>query len=217
MIKRDNRPKIVIADDHRLVADVCKSLLDSEFNVVAIVGDGHSLVQTAINLKPDVALIDISMPILNGLDAGQQIRALVRSVRLVYLTMYQDIDLVAEAFRRGASGYLLKTCAAAELVLAIRTVLRGGSYLSSSIARDSVEYLVRSERHMASERDRLSHREQEVLQLLAQGKSMKEISTVLGISVRTVAFHKYRMLDTLHINNTVELIQYAIRHRVAAA
>src|SRR5438552_15755366 len=134
---RRNLPRILIADDHTLVAEACKKLLDSEYEVVATVGDGRALVRAAVELKPHLIIIDVAMPVLNGLDAGQQIKELLPSVKLVYLTMNHDADLAAEAFRRGASGYLLKTCAASELVSAVREGLRGMSYLSPRMARDT--------------------------------------------------------------------------------
>ena len=129
----------MIADDHAFVADACKKLLEPEYDVVATVGDGRALVRIAANLKPQVIIIDIGMPLLNGLDAGCQVTQILRSVKLVFLTMNTDPALAAEAFRRGASGYLLKTCAASELILAIREVLKGRSYLSSAIAKETVD------------------------------------------------------------------------------
>ena len=139
MITRRNLPRILIADDHILVAEACKKLLESEYEIVATVGDGRALVRAAIALKPHLIIVDVAMPLLNGLDAGQQVKEFLPAVKLVYLTMSHDADLAAEAFRRGASGFLLKTCAASELAIAIRHVLRGRSYLSPTIAKDTVE------------------------------------------------------------------------------
>jgi DNA-binding NarL/FixJ family response regulator len=212
-----NRPKIMIADDHTLVAEACKKLLEAEYEVVATVGDGRSLVRIAATLKPQVIVIDIGMPLLNGLDAGQQIKQFLRSVKLVFLTMNQDADLAAEAFRRGASAYLLKTCAASELTVAVREVLKGKSYLSPAIARDTVDFLLRQGKELIEEGQRLTERQREVLQLLAEGKSMKEVASVLNLATRTVAFHKYRIMEVLHAKTNAELVQYAIRNHVIAA
>jgi DNA-binding NarL/FixJ family response regulator len=212
-----NRPRIMIADDHTLVADACRKLLETDYDVVATVGDGRSLVRIAATLKPQVIIIDVGMPLLNGLDAGQQIKQLLRSVKLVFFTMSQDADLAAEAFRRGASAYLLKTCAASELTIAVREVLKGKSYLSPAIAKDTVDFLLRQDKELIDEGQRLTERQREVLQLIAEGKSMKEVANVLNVATRTVAFHKYRIMEVLHAKSNAELVQYAIRNHVIAA
>ncbi len=217
MIRKRNVPRILIADDHTLVAEACKKLLDPEYEVVATVGDGRSLVRACAELKPHLVIVDVSMPILNGLDAAQQVKELLPSVKVVFLTMNHDADLAAEAFRRGASGYLLKTCAASELVIAVREVLRGKSYLSPMIAKDTVDFLLRQEKPLIEEGQRLTERQREVLQLLAEGKCMKEVASVLNLTARTVAFHKYRIMEVLHARNNAELVQYAIRHHMIAA
>lgn len=164
-----NRSRILIADDHTLVAELCKTLLDSEFDVVGIVSNGQELMRTARELKPDLIIVDVAMPVLNGLDAGQQVKAALPEVKLVYLTMNPDPELAAEAFRRGARGYLLKTCAASELVTAVRYVLRGNSYLSPTLSRDTVRYLRHQRDKIVEEEKRLTDRQREVLQLLAEG------------------------------------------------
>src|SRR5271163_2801280 len=133
-----NRSRILVADDHNLVAELCKRLLETEFDVVGVVSNGRALIRSAGELKPDVIVLDIAMPVLNGLDAGQQVREVLPAVKLVFLTMNPDVEVAAEAFRRGASGYLLKTCAAGELVLGVREVLRGGTYMSPVLSRDTV-------------------------------------------------------------------------------
>src|SRR5580658_8715874 len=135
-----SRSRILIADDHTLIAELCRKLLDMEFDVVGTVSDGHALVRAAHELKPDVVVLDIAMPILNGLDAGRQVKEMLPALKLVYLTMNPDADVAAEAFRRGASGYLLKTCAASDIVLAVRDVLRGKSYTSRAL-RDAIDSL----------------------------------------------------------------------------
>ena len=212
-----DRARIIVADDHTLVAEACKRLLDTEYDVVATVGDGRELLRATARLKPQVIIIDIGMPLLNGLDAGQQIKKLLHSVKLVYLTMNQDADLAAEAFRCGASAYLLKTCAAAELTIAIREVLKGKSYLSPAIAKDTVDFLLNQADATVEEEHQLTDRQREVLQLLAEGKSMKEVGSVLNLTTRTVAFHKYRIMEALHAQSNAELVRYAIRKHVLAA
>ncbi|HEY7095719.1 MAG TPA: response regulator transcription factor [Terriglobales bacterium] len=212
-----NRPRILIADDHTLVADLCKKLLETEFDVVGTVGDGRSLLRTTAELRPDVVLVDITMPILNGLDAGEQIKAELPRTKLVFLTMNPNADVAAEAFRRGASAYLLKTCASSELVTAVRQVLRGYTYLSRNISEDAVSMLCRQEKKMVEEDVRLTRRQREVLQLLAEGRVMKEVADILNMSTRTVAFHKYRIMDVLGAKNGAELVRYAVRNHMVAA
>lgn len=208
------RPRILIADDHNLVAELCKRLLETEFDVVGVVVDGRALVRAAGELRPDVIVLDIAMPVLNGLDAGQQIKKSLPAVKLVYLTMNPDVEVAAEAFRRGAHGYLLKTCAAGELVLGVREVLRGKSYMSPALSRDTVNFLRRQGKNLIQEDDRLTERQREVLQLLAEGKVMKEVADILSMSTRTVAFHKYRMMEVLGAKNNAELVRYAIRNHM---
>jgi DNA-binding NarL/FixJ family response regulator len=212
-----NRSRILIADDHTLVAELCKKLLETEFDVVGTVSDGHALVRAAGELKPDVIVVDVAMPILNGLDAARQVKELLPAVKVIYLTMNPDIEIAAEAFRRGANGYLLKTCAAAEMVLAVRNALRGKSYMSPALSRDTVNFLRKQDKQLVNEDERLTERQREVLQLLAEGKVMKEVSTILHMSTRTVAYHKYRMMEVLGAKSTAELVKYAIKHHIVAA
>jgi DNA-binding NarL/FixJ family response regulator len=214
---QSNRPHIVIADDHTFMADACKKLLEPKYDVVATVGDGRALVRIAATLKPQVIIIDIGMPLLNGLDAGHQVKQLLPSVKLVFLTMNTDPVLAAEAFRRGASAYLLKTCGASELIAAVREVLKGMSYVSPAIAKETVDLLLRKDKEFIEEGDRLSERQREVLQLLAEGKSMKEVAYELNVAADTVAKQKYRIMKTLNVKNTAELVQYAIRNHIIAA
>jgi len=216
-VTMENRPKIIVADDHTLVAEACKKLLEPEYDVVATVGDGRALIRMASTLKPQVIIIDVGMPLLNGLDAGKQIKRLLRSVKLVYVTMNQDADLAAEAFRCGASAYLLKQCAASELTLAVREVLKGKSYLSPAIAKDTVDFLLGQDLASVEEESQLTDRQREVLQLLAEGKSMKEVASVLNLTTRTVAFHKYRIMDVVHAHSNAELVRYAIKKHVLVA
>jgi DNA-binding NarL/FixJ family response regulator len=212
-----NRSRILIADDHNLMAELCQRLLEPEFDVVGVFTDGRALVCAAGVLKPDVVVLDIAMPILNGLDAGQQLKKLLPAVKLVYLTMNNDVALAAEAFRRGASGYLLKTCAAADLVRAVRDVLRGRTYLSPALSRDTVNFLRTTENKLIDESELLTPRQREVLQLLAEGRAMKEVGAILRMTTRTVAYHKYRMMEVLGATHSSELVKYAVRNHMIAA
>jgi DNA-binding NarL/FixJ family response regulator len=214
---RRNLPRVLIADDHTLVAEACRKLLEPDYEVVATVSDGRSLVRAVAELKPHLVIVDVAMPLLNGLDAGQQAKELLPGIKLIFLTMNHDADLAAEAFRRGASGYLLKTCAASELAIAVREVLRGKSYLSPMIARDTVDFLLRQDKKLIDEGQRLTERQREVLQLLAEGKCMKEVAAVLNLTTRTVAFHKYRIMEVLNVRTNAQLVQYAIRNHLIAA
>jgi DNA-binding NarL/FixJ family response regulator len=211
------RPTILIADDHNLMAELCKRLLETEFDVVGTVNDGRALLRAAQELKPQVIVVDIGMPLLNGLDAGEQVKRLLPAVKLVFLTMSTESELAAEAFRRGASAYLVKTCATDELVVAVRNVLRGVSYISPSITRHKIDFLLRQGKPRVRARRRLTERQREVLQLLAEGRSMKEVAAVLGLSARTVAFHKYRIMEALGLKNNAELVQFAVREHIVAA
>jgi len=210
-----HRSKIIIADDHTLIAEACKNLLEPEFEVVRVVPDGRALLDAVAELRPDVVILDIAMPQLNGLDAGELLKQKNRSLKLVYLTMNIHPDAAAEAFRRGASGYVLKHCSAEELIVAVRRVLRGESYLSPLITRDTVDFLLRTGA-VYSEEKRISTRQSEVLQLLAEGKSMKEIAYMLHLKPGTVAFHKYRVMEVLGIKTNAELIEYALKHHIIA-
>src|ERR1700747_2591554 len=210
-----HRARLLIADDHTLLAEACKSLLEPEFDVVGIVDNGRALLQLASELKPEIVILDIAMPQLNGLDAGKQIKHLLPATKLVFLTMNLSPEVAAEAFRRGASGYVVKCSAAAELVRAIRRALRSESYLSPDITKETVDFLLRSGNSYAEEK-RITPRQREVLQLLAEGMSMKEIANTLNLKPGTVAFHKYRIMETLGLKSNAELLQYAINHHIGA-
>jgi DNA-binding NarL/FixJ family response regulator len=205
-----SRPRILIADDHALIAEAFTKLLASSFDVVATVYDGRSLIETAQRLQPDVILVDIGMPVLNGLEAAQRIKRSLPNVKVIYVTVNHDADLVAEALRRGASGYLPKTAAAAELVSAIYQALNGDCYLSPQLQSNASG----SGSKQLSAHPSLTERQMEVLQLLAEGKSMKEAAAVLNLTSRTVAYHKYRIMGNLRLRNDAEVVQYAMRHHV---
>jgi DNA-binding NarL/FixJ family response regulator len=206
------KPRVLLADDHALLLGAFEKLLAGECEIVGQVGDGRALVDAAEQLRPDVVVLDISMPLLNGLEAGRQIKQKLGDVKLVFLTMNEDPDLAAEAFRAGASGYLLKRSAASELVTAIREVMRARSYITPLVAQGLVESLQHTDDSTPA--NELTPRQREVLQLLAEGHSMKEVATVLNLTPRTVAFHKYRMMEQLRVKTTAELIQYAVKHHI---
>lgn len=204
--------RVLLADDHTLLLGALEKLLSEECEVIGQVSDGRALVAAAEELKPDVIVLDISMPLLNGVEAARQIKQKLRNVKLVFLTMNEDADLAAEAFRAGASAYLLKRSATSELPLAIREVMQGRSYVTPLVTEGLVESLLQPEpRKPAHE---LTPRQREVLQLLAEGRSMKEVASVLNLTPRTVAFHKYRMMDELKVKSTAELVQYAVKHHI---
>ena len=201
------RPRVLLADDHRLLLGAFRKLLEPECEVVGAVENGRALLDSARELRPDVVVVDISMPLLNGLDAGRQLKQLLPGARLIFLTMNEDPDLVAEALRIGASGYLLKNSAASELVLAIREAMDGKTYVTPRAA-ERVGH--------ARLGDGLTPRQREVLQLLAEGHSMKEVAGILNVTPRTVAFHKYRLMEELGLKTNADLVQYAVRHKIVS-
>jgi DNA-binding NarL/FixJ family response regulator len=201
-----------MADDHAMLLDAFRALLEPEFDVVGTVTDGRMLLEEFSRLHPDVVVLDIAMPLLNGLDAGRQLIAQRKSVKLIYLTMNPDPDLAGEALRLGASGYVLKSSAAHELTQAIHEALRGRSYITPLIARDVVGSLIAH----PTERHELTTRQREILQLLAEGRSMKEVGAILDVTPRTVAFHKYRMMEQLRLKTSAELVQFAVKQGVVA-
>jgi DNA-binding NarL/FixJ family response regulator len=210
-----HRARLLIADDHTLLAEACKHLLEPEFDVVGIADNGRALLQLASELKPEIVILDIAMPQLNGLDAGKQIKHLLPATKLVFLTMNMSPEVAAEAFRRGASAYVVKSSAASDLVRAIRRALRSESYLSPDITKETVDFLLRSGTSQALEKE-LTPRQNEILHLLAEGMSMKAIAAVLNLKPGTVAFHKYKMMETLGLKSNAELLQYAIRHHLGS-
>lgn len=207
-----SRPRVLLADDHALLLGAFEKLLAADCQIVGQVADGRALVEAAERFDPDVIVLDISMPLLNGLEAGRQIKQKRRSIKLVFLTMNEDPDLAVEAFRAGASAYLLKRSAASELSTAIHEVMKGRTYITPLIAGDLVGSLMQPAAQSPS--DALTPRQREVLQLLAEGHSMKSVGSVLNLTPRTVAFHKYRMMEQLKVKSTAELIQYAVKHHI---
>ena len=211
-----SRPRLLIADDHTLVLEAFKTMLEPEYEVVGAVADGRSLVDAALRLTPDLIVADFYMPLLNGLDAARIILHELPAVKFVVLTMDQDPDLSASAFRMGVSGYLLKNSAGAELKKCVAAVCSGRRYLTQAVARGCIaDLLLLSEPPAAP--DDLSEREREVLQLLAEGRPMKQVADILAISPRTVQFHKYRVMERFHLKSTAEVVQFAIHNRLIAA
>jgi DNA-binding NarL/FixJ family response regulator len=207
------RPRVLLADDHTLLLEAFEKLLAEECDVVGAVSNGRALLEAATRLHPDVAVIDIGMPLLNGIDAARRLKQLQPDIRIIFLTMNEDPDVAAEAFRAGASGYLLKRSAASELLTAIREMMKHRSYVTPLVT----EGLVGSMLHQpeaAEMTEALTPRQREVIQLIAEGHSMKEVAAILNITPRTVAFHKYRVMAQLHIKTTAALIQYAVRHHI---
>jgi DNA-binding NarL/FixJ family response regulator len=210
------RPRILLADDHRLLRESLSRMLDSDCEVVGAFADGRTVLVEAPRLRPDIVVLDIAMPILNGLDTARQLRNIMPEVKVIFLTMSEDADVAAEAFRVGASGYLLKNSAASELLQAIREVSQGRAYITPLATRGLVEHLLHTHEPAARQIE-LSPRQREVLHLLTEGQSMKEIARVLKITPRTVAFHKYSMMELLGVKSSAELIQYALKHQVPCA
>ena len=210
-----SRTRVLLADDHTLITAALRKLLEGEFEVVGSVEDGRALLNAAIDLRADVVVLDIGLPLLNGLDAGQQLRERHPGIKIVYLTQNRDPNLAVEAFRRKASGYLLKNSAASELSLAIREAVRGRSYVSPLIAKGMMECML-NRGPGAEGLPGLTPRQREVLQLLAEGKSMKEVAAILNITTRTVEFHKYRVMELLSLKTNAELVQYAVRQGIVS-
>ena len=209
-----NEPaRILIADDHQLLADACKALLEPEFIVVGTVTNGRHVAVAAAELNPDIVLLEVYMPRLNGLDAGEQIRENNPRIKLVFMTTTPAADVAAEAFRRGASGYVSKKSAGTELLRAVRTVAQGKCYLSPLFAKDTVTSLLYTKNAYGEEK-RITRRQTEVLQLLAEGMSMKQVASEIDVKPGTVAFHKYRMMEILNITSNAELLGYALKRQM---
>jgi DNA-binding NarL/FixJ family response regulator len=210
------RARIILADDHSVLLGAFKSFLEPEFEVVGTFADGRALVEGAQALHPDVVVLDIGMPVMNGLIAGERLKKELPAVKLLYLTMNPDPDLAAEAFKLGATAYLLKSSAASELAHAIREALAGRSYVTPLITEGMVGSFIQNLKHRKPTHQ-LTLRQKEVLQLLAEGRSMKEVAAALHVTPRTVAFHKYAMMEQLNVKTGAELIQYAIKNSIVGA
>ena len=211
-MKPARRPRVLLADDHLMVAEALKSLLVPEFDLVGVVEDGLALVDAAGTLQPDVIVADVTMPHLNGIDALVQLRQRGDRVPVVFLTMHRDATFARRALDAGASGFVLKHSAPAELVTAIRAALEGRTYLTPQLAGEVLEAMKQGPERDGGPTGALTPRQREVLQLLAEGRSTKQIARSLAISARTVEFHKYQMMETLGIHTNAELIHFAIKH-----
>jgi DNA-binding NarL/FixJ family response regulator len=209
------RPKVVLADDHPLMMDALKNLLEPDFDVVGTFTDGHALVEGAPKLSPNAIVLDIGMPTMNGLSAGERLKKLMPSVKLIYLTQNIDQDMAREAFQLGASAYVIKSSAASDIVRAVQEALRGGSYVTPILTKGMVGSVIKNFKQ-EKRTNRLTLRQKEVLQLLAEGHSMKGVAFVLNVSPRTVAYHKYTMMEHLSIRSSAELIEYAIKRSLVA-
>lgn len=206
-------PRVILADDHTLVTEALQQLIAPHFDVVATVANGRALLESAISLKPDVIVVDVAMPLLNGLDACRQLTEKMPGVKLVLLTMNEDPELAVEAVNIGVHGYVLKKSAASELLQAIQAALRGKSYITPQIARGMQESFILNPRGRSHPRT-LTLRQREVVQLLAEGNSMKQVASVLKIAPRTVAFHKYRIMQELGLKTNADLVQFAVKDRI---
>lgn len=211
-----NRPRILIADDHTLICEALRKMIEPEYRVVGSVGDGRSLLEAAPLLCPDVVLLDVAMPSLNGLDAGRQLKRIMPKTKLIYLTMNPDRDVASEALRIGASGFLLKSSAGHELLKAIQEALRGGRYVTPAVADCMNITLCRASQSLHRNKA-LTERQREVLQLIAEGYSMEQIALLLKITARTVAFHKYRIMEEFGIGNNADLVIFAVRQNLVSA
>jgi DNA-binding NarL/FixJ family response regulator len=211
-----SRPRVLLADDHRVVSEGLKRLLADDFELAGVVEDGRALVAAAKKLKPDVIVADITMPHLNGIDAMAQLKKDNAQIKVVFLTMHQDPAYARRALEAGAAGFVVKHSAPAELVMAIHAALKGQTFITPALASD----VLRQARHEPRETDDpgqlLTPRQREILQLLAEGRSAKEIAVTLAISPRTVEFHKYQMMEAHALHSNAELIHFAIKHGIVS-
>jgi DNA-binding NarL/FixJ family response regulator len=206
-----NRIRILLADDHSMVLEGVAKILEDEFDIVGKVEDGRALVAAAQQLNPDIIVTDMTMPLLHGLEACRQLKRLVGS-KVIFLTMHADVAYAKEAFQAGASGYLLKRNAASELIDAIHTVIQGQTYVTPMVFADNqmpVEYESRSQVPILKH---LTPRQREVLQLIAEGKSIKEVAALLYLSVKTVEFHRTKLMENLHLQSNADLTKFALSH-----
>ena len=215
---RDKKPRLLMADDHSIMLAGLRKLVEGTCEVVGEVEDGRALVEAAERLRPDLILLDISMPLLNGMDAARQIKKSVPEAKLIFLTMHASPVFATEALQAGASGYLLKQSAASELLHAIDTVLKGQTYLTPTITKPVLDSIVRqSQGELKRSLMQLTPRQREVLQLLAEGKSPKDIALLLNLSVKTVDFHKMRLMEQLDLHSTLALCKFAIAEGLVSA
>jgi DNA-binding NarL/FixJ family response regulator len=210
-------PRVLLADDHTLVLEGFRRIVEQSCEVVGAVEDGRALLEAAIRLRPDLILLDISMPLLNGIDAARQLKKTLPDVKLVFVTMHADPAYVTEAFKAGASAYLLKRSAARELDHAIESVLKGQYFVTALLTRELVTSLSEDHATLFATRQDLTPRQREVLQLVAEGRTIKEIGALLNISPKTVEFHKAQIMFHLDLHTTAELTKYALAHGLTSA
>jgi DNA-binding NarL/FixJ family response regulator len=208
------RPRVLLADDHRLVAEGLKSLLSADFELVGVVEDGRALVEAARKLRPDVIVADITMPHLNGIDALAQLKQDDEGVRVVFLTMHPEVAYARRALEAGALGYVLKHSAPSELIAAIRAAMEGKTWLTPALAGEVLQSMKREPGKAGDPAASFTPRQREILQLLAEGRSAKEIGAALEISARTVEFHKFQMMERLAVHTSAELVHFAIKHGI---
>jgi DNA-binding NarL/FixJ family response regulator len=207
------RPRVLLGDDHVMFCEGLRSILDPHFEVVGIVENGQKLVADAERLQPDVVVADVSMPLLNGIGAARKLQKMKRPPKIVFLTMHADATFATEAFRAGASGYVLKSSPASEIVTAVQEAIRGRMHISSVIAGGVLGGLMEDQAN-TKRRAELTSRQKEILQLIAEGKSPKEIAAILNVSPRTIEFHKYRIMETVGVRTVAELTRYAVTHGI---
>jgi DNA-binding NarL/FixJ family response regulator len=208
------RISVLLADDHAIVTEGLYRVLEPEFDVVGVVADGRALVEAAMRLTPNAIVADVSMPLLNGIDAARLIRQTDRNVKIIFLTMHPDVVYALEAFGAGASAYVLKSSAGTEIVTAVREALRGRTYVTPALNHRLLEKQTRGDRPSDDTVQSLPPRQRQVVQLVAEGQTTKQIAAVLQISPRTVEFHRYRAMEALGIHSIAELVQYAIKHQL---
>lgn len=211
------RPRIVLADDHTLILEGLRKILEDEYDVVGTAEDGRTLLTVAQEHNPDVVVLDISMPQLNGLDAARQLHKLLPTCKMIFLTMHADPTYAKEAFQAGASAFLLKRSAASELILAIQAVLKDQFYVTPVIAKDVLLPLCAEPEGSLDMKSPLTPRQREVLQLVAEGKAVKDIANILNLSSKTVEFHKTKIMRGLNLHSTVELTKYAVAHGMVSS
>jgi len=209
-----SRARVLIADDHPILAEGVRGLLEPEFEVVGVVADGQELIATAKQIRPDVIVADITMPSLNGIEAAMQLRDAGVTAKVVFLTQHRDVAYARRAMEAGAAGYVLKHSVSSELVTAIREALRGQTYITPLIAGELLQSYREGDAVSSGGSQRLTVRQREVLRLIAEGCTAKDIATALGISIRTAEAHKAHILEALELRSTAELVQYAIRNGI---
>ena len=211
------KPRILLADDHALVLEGFRRILEGQYELVGTVGDGRALLESTKTLQPDIVILDVSMPLLNGIDAAAQLKKISPKTKIIVVTMHADTDYVRSAFEAGASAYVLKRSAVDELEQAIRAVVAGHSYITPLITKELVDIFLSKASEKSGDTDGLTTRQREVLQLLAEGRTAKEIANLLNISSRTVEFHKGQIMDHLNLQTTADLIKYALTHGIVNA